>query len=210
MHIRRKNIAGAGLVLAAALAVAAAPVMAAKGGTFRAITTPVQSAQAQSRFSGLMVFGEATLTLNGNLLTAEITAYGLSPSLPHLMHIHGDIGAQNDCPGSEVAGEDGLINTAEGQPAYGPILVTFSTEGSTRASAGLSIETAAWADSNGELTYSRTFRIPGKIVKNISDLHVVIHGADLNGVNGYDGPDGSLGAGIPLEAEIPVSCGAIN
>lgn len=212
MHIRTKSFAGTGLVLAAALAVAAAPVMAAVG-TFTASTSPVQSSSAQSRYSGLNVSGTATLTLRGVNLTARITASGLSPNLPHLMHIHGVIGAQNDCPGSSVADDrvdDGLIDTIEGQPAYGPIIVTFSTSGSTSAGAGLNIGTAAMADGNGEIDYLRTFRIPSRVAKDLGNLHVVIHGADLNGINGYDGPDGSLGAGIPLEAEIPVSCGAIN
>lgn len=211
--IRTRSISGVVLTLAAAFAITAAPVLA-RTGTFTANTTPVQSAAAQSTYSGLGVTGSASLTLNGNVLTAHITASGLSPNLPHLMHIHGIVGAQNDCPGSSFADDrvdDGLIDTIEGLPAYGPIDVTFSTSGSTDAgAAALNLATAPVATSAGTIDYTRTFRIPGKFAAHLSELHVVIHGADLDGSGSYDGIDGSLGAGIPLEAELPVSCGAIN
>lgn len=210
--IKHRRIASVGMTLAAALVIVAAPV-AAKMGTFTASTTPVQTAEARATYPGLNVTGTATLTLVGVNLTAHITATGLSPNLPHLMHIHGVLGAQNDCPGTDVADDrvdDGLIDTVEGLPAYGPIVVTFSETGSTTPGAALNLGTAAIADSSGSIDYERTFRIPGKVAVNLSDLHVVIHGADLNNSGSYDGIDGSLGAGIPLEAEIPVSCGTIN
>lgn len=211
MRIRTKSFAGAGLVLAAALAVVAAPVMASTG-TFTANTRPIQDTTLGS---GLNVRGSATLTLVGVNLTAHITASGLSPNMPHLMHIHGVIGALNDCPNifddsNLDLNNDGFLATADGLPRYGPIMVTFSTSGSTSAGAGLSIGTAAVADGNGEIDYLRTFRIPSRVAKDLGNLHVVIHGADLDESGAYDGVDGSLGAGIPLEAELPVSCGAIN
>jgi hypothetical protein len=196
------------LISAAALALAATPVLA-RVGAFSATTTPVQDGGG----SGLNVTGTATLTLHGNQLTAHIEASGLSPNLPHLMHIHGTIGMENDCPSPVSAfddNNDGFIDTAEGLPAYGPIDVTFSTFGSTTPGNALNLDAAAVADGTGHLTYDRTFKIPGKVAVNLDELHVVIHGADLDGSTEYDGVDGSLGAGIPLEAEIPVSCGAIN
>lgn len=207
-------MAGTMLALTAAFALAATPAFA-RNATFRAATSPVQDAAARSTYSGLNVSGSATLTLAGNILTAQITASGLSPRLPHLMHIHGVVGAQNDCPGASFADDrvdDGLIDTIEGLPAYGPIDITFSTSGATDAgAAALNLNTAPVATAAGTINYTRTFKIPGKFAAHLSDLHVVIHGADLNGDGTYfGGVDGSLGAGIPLEAEIPVSCGAIN
>lgn len=128
------------------------------------------------------------------------------------MHIHGVIGAQNDCPSGKIfdINKDKFIDTAEGQPAYGPILVTFSTTDSTSAAAGLNLSTAVVADDGGNIDYTRTFKIPSDVANDLGDLHVVIHGADLDKSGAYDGVVGSLGAGIPLEAELPVSCGAIN
>lgn len=211
VQIRSKKLVGPLMALIAAVAIAAAPVMASAG-TFRATTSPVQNTTAGP---GLNVRGSATLTLHGLNLTAHIVASGLSPSLPHLMHIHGVIGAQNDCPNaSDIAAldtnRDGFIATAEGLPRYGPIDVTFSTSGDTSPAAALTLSTAVMADSAGNIDYTRSFTIPKAVAKDLSDLHVVIHGADLNGNHSYDGVDGSLGAGIPLEAELPVSCGAIN
>ncbi len=210
MHIRIRNTVGAGLVLAAALAVAAAPVMARPVGTFTANTVPLQDTRLGA---GLNIQGSATLTLKGVNLTARITATGASPNLRHLMHIHGDIGMLNDCPSFRDTDldldNDGFLNNAEAEPAYGPILVTFTTTGSTSAGAALNLETAVMADSNGHIDYLRSFRIPGKVAVNLSDLHIVIHGADLDGNGEYDGVIGSF-PGVPLEAELPVSCGVIN
>ncbi len=207
MKFGTKRIAGALLVLAASFAVAAGPVLAASG-TFIANTTPVPHTASGS---GLNVTGTATFELQSKKLTAHITASNLSPNLPHLMHIHGVIGAQNDCPDiSADANGDGFIDTADGQPAYGPILVTFSTTGDTSAAAGFNLEVAVRADGSGHIDYTRTFTIPKAVAKDIANLHVVIHGADLDGSRAYDGEPSSLGMGIPLEAELPVSCGTIN
>lgn len=201
------RIAGALLVLAASFSVAAGPVLAASG-TFVAITTPVPHTASGS---GLNVTGTATLELRGKKLTAHITASGLSPNLPHLMHIHGVIGAQNDCPNSSAdENGDGFIDTVDGLPDYGPVVVTFSTSGDTSAAAAFNLEAAIVADSDGHIDYTRTFRIPKAVAKDISNLHVVIHGADLDNSGAYDGAISSLGMGIPLEAELPVSCGTIN
>ena len=211
MKIRTSRIAGTMLVLTAAFALAAAPALA-RNATFHAATSPVQDAAARSTYPGLNVTGSATLTVSGDILTAHVIASGLTPNLPHVMHIHGTVGAQNDCPSPVSAfdtNHDGLLNTAEGLPAYGPIDVTFSTTGSTTPAAALTLSAAPMASAAGTIDYTRTFQIPGKIAAHISDLHVVIHGADLNADGSYDGPDGSF-AGVPLEAEIPVSCGAIN
>lgn len=207
MRFGTKRIAGALLVLAASFAIAAGPVLAASG-TFIAHTTPVPHTASGP---GLNVFGTATFELQSKKLTAHIEASGLSPNLPHLMHIHGVIGAQNDCPDSSAdENGDGFIDTADGLPAYGPIVVTFSTTGDTSAAAALNLEVAVEADGNGDINYTRTFTIPKAVAKDIANLHVVIHGADLNGSGDYDGVISSLGMGIPLEAELPVSCGTIN
>lgn len=207
MKFGTKRIAGALLVLAASFAVAAGPVLAASG-TFIAHTTPVPHTASGS---GLNVTGTATLELQSKKLTAHITASGLSPNLPHLMHIHGVIGAQNDCPSSSAdENGDGFIDTVDGLPDYGPVLVTFSTTGDTSAAAAFNLEVAAVADASGRIDYTRTFKIPKAVAMDISNLHVVIHGADLDESGRYDGAMSSLGMGIPLEAELPVSCGTIN
>ena len=88
--------------------------------------------------------------------------------------------------------------------------MTFSTTGDTSAAAAFNLGVAVVATSSGTIDYTRTFTIPKAVAQDISNLHVVIHGADLDNSGAYDGAISSLGMGIPLEAELPVSCGTIN
>ena len=162
---------------------------------------------------GSNVEGVGRLVLRGDQLQAKFRFTGLSPMLPHVMHIHGDVQAQNECPGPDHRDDrvdDGLIDTVEGLSDYGPIVVSFTNTGDTSAASGLAIDRFNSANGHGNLRYNRSFAIPQAIAENLDGLHVVIHGLDLNGNGMYDGPDGSLGAGVPLEAELPVACGPIG
>ncbi|WP_100497881.1 hypothetical protein [Geodermatophilus chilensis] len=163
--------------------------------------------------SGSDVRGRATLVEVDGELKVEVTARGLSPLLPHLMHIHGDLEARNECPGPEFrAGgvDDRLIETADGLPAYGPIQVTFSVEGDTSAGSGLALDRAPVAGKGGKLMYQRVLMdVPEGVLDELDDLHIVIHGEDLDDDGMYDsGPITALGA--PLEAELPVACGELD
>ena len=163
--------------------------------------------------SGSNVNGHAKVVEVDGKLQVEVTAYGLSPLLPHLMHIHGELEAQNECPGPQFrAGgvDDRLIETVDGIPAYGPIQVTFSTKGDTSAAAGLSLDTAPVADRKGGLAYQRVLLdVPAEVRDELDDLHIVIHGEDLDDDGMYDAePITALGA--PLEAELPVACGELD
>ena len=162
---------------------------------------------------GSDVNGHAELVLVDGKLKVEVEAYGLSPLLPHLMHIHGELEAQNECPGPDARKggvNDRLIETVDGLPAYGPIQVTFSTEGDTSPDAALSLDTAPVADRYGNLYYQRVLLdVPDDVLDELDDLHIVIHGADLDGDGMYDAtPVTELGA--PLEAELPVACGQLE
>jgi hypothetical protein len=129
------------------------------------------------------------------------------------MHIHGELEAENECPGPKFrAGgvSNRLIETADGVPAYGPIQVTFSTEGDTSPAAGLDLDAAPVADEHGTLSYQRVLLdVPDDVLGELDDLHIVIHGEDLDDDGKYDsGPITALGA--PLEAELPVACGELD
>ena len=97
--------------------------------------------------------------------------------------------AQNECPPASAAGTGGLIDTLDGLPFYGPILVTFATSGDTSAAAGLNIGTAPVADANGNRFFQREIKIKGDVAANLSNLHVVIHGEDLSDNGMYDGQE---------------------
>ncbi len=163
--------------------------------------------------SGSDVHGLAELVRVDGKLKVEVEAYGLSPLLPHLMHIHGELEAENECPGPDFrAGgvSNRLIETADGLPAYGPIQVTFSTKGDTSAKAGLDLATAPVADKHGKLSYQRVLLdVPKNLLDELDDLHIVIHGEDLDDDGKYD-PKPITALGVPLEAELPVACGELD
>lgn len=158
----------------ASILIASAAV--ANAGAFTADLQPVPHDQAAD--GGSEVTGTANLRLNGRNLVVDLVASGLTPGEPHAMHLHGVLGAANECPGIEVdrntgdpidpdgyvGGEpDGLISLGEGAPDYGPIDVSFTGTGDTSPASGLSLERFVATDSEGDLSYQRTIKgLPGR------------------------------------------------
>lgn len=213
MHKRLK------VVLAAPVAVllSAGAAVAVSAGTFTADLAPVPHDPVAD--GGSNVTGHAMLRLTGRTLDINLTASGLTPNEPHAMHIHGLTQANNECPtlaadtntgdpidpGSFVQGKpDGLISLAEGAPAYGPIDVSLTVTGDTSPSSGLSLERFVKADANGNLAYHRSVVVPKEVAKNLTNLHIVLHGADLPA----DADHSSLSN--LFEATLPVACGQIT
>ena len=157
--------------------------------------------------------GTANLALEGDQLTTDIVSQGLAPGLPHAQHIHGLEQAMSECPtlANDQDG-DGLVNTTEGEPSYGPILTSFTTEGDTSPESGLAVDRFPVANEDGTLTYGRTFGVPTNVAERLGDFAVVQHGVDLNGNGVYDeeaaGPS-DLDPSLPQEATLPANCGRI-
>jgi len=147
--------------------------------------------------------GSAELSVAGRKLTVRIHASGLTPNLPHAMHIHGVLGDKNSCPPgiSADTNHDGLVSLSEGAPFYGPIDVSFTTTGDTSPKSGLVLERFPVADAHGNLDYNRSFMIPKAVAKDLTQLHIVVHGNDLN----HDGAYSNF-----MEKTLPVACGAIE
>jgi hypothetical protein len=153
--------------------------------------------------------GIARLGLEGDELTTKINSRGFSANLPHAQHIHGEEEAKNECPPATADNDgDGLVSTLEGLPFYGPIRVSFTTEGDTSPASGLALDRFPTANPGGSFRYKETFEIPSEVATNLGELHIVQHGVDLNGNGVYDGPVSALG--VPLEAELPATCGVIK
>lgn len=178
---------------------------------YRAQLNPVP--HAPSADGGSNVTGTAKLMVRDeNRLRVNLKASGLTPGLPHAMHIHGEDAAEElaSCPGADRRDDlvdDGLIETVEGLEDYGPIQVSFTTRGDTSPDSGLALERFVTANANGVVHYKRTFRIPQRFADRLDELHIVVHGADLDEDGAYGGRTTALGA--PLEAELPVACGEI-
>ena len=157
--------------------------------------------------------GSAKLVRKGTRVSVLVKAMSLSPRLPHAMHIHGKEAAGEiaRCPGADRRDDivdDGLIETAEGLEDYGPVLVSFTTRGDTSSDSTLALDRFPVARKNGTFTYTRKLRVPRGLAGRLDELHVVIHGHDINGDGQYGGRQTALKA--PLEAELPVACGPIR
>ena len=157
--------------------------------------------------------GTANLALEGDKLNTDIASEGLAPNLPHAQHIHGLEQALSECPSlaADLNG-DGLVNTTEGQPSYGPILTSLTTEGDTSPDSALAVDRFPVANEDGTLTYDRTFGVPTNVADRLGEFAIVQHGVDLNGNGVYDegaaGPS-DLDPSLPQEATIPANCGVI-
>lgn len=161
---------------------------------------------------GSNVRGKAHVMRRGDRIKVMLKARGLSPDLAHAVHIHGkNAGELAFCPGANRRAEivnDGLIETAEGVPDYGPVQISFTTRGDTSEKSLLALDRFPIARPNGKLTYKRSFSIPTALAQRLEEKHIVIHGDDLNRDGEYGGRTTALGA--PLEAELPVACGALD
>ncbi|WP_377644606.1 hypothetical protein [Oryzobacter terrae] len=205
------------LAVPATIALSAGAAFAVSAGAFDAALHAVPHDHVAD--GGSDVTGNASLRLTGRTLDVRLTASGLTPGEPHAMHIHGDVQAANECPGIEadantgdaidpdsfLAGtKDGLISLGEGLPDYGPIDVSLTVTGDTSAASGLSLERFLTADAAGRIDYHRSVVVPKDVAKNLGNLHIVIHGADLPG----DADASSLSS--LFEATLPVACGEID
>ncbi|HET7476114.1 MAG TPA: hypothetical protein VFJ97_08855 [Dermatophilaceae bacterium] len=194
-----------------------AGVAVASAGHFEANLRPVPHRAVAD--GGSNVTGKASLRLEGRNLRVDLTARGLTPSQPHAMHIHGVLQAHNECPtiaadvntgdpidpATFVQGTpDGLISLGEGAPFYGPVDVSLTKTGDTSPSSGLSLERFVVADDSGRIEYHRSITIPKDVAKDLSNLHIVVHGTDLPS----DADHSSLSS--LFEATLPVACGEIS
>lgn len=103
---------------------------------------------------------------------------------------------------------DGYISVAEGVPFYGGIVDSLTTSGNTSSTSALALDRFPVASNSGTYTYERTFKLSD--ATNLDDVHVVIHGADIDQSGMYDGEkQSSIAAGVPFEATVPVACGVL-
>ncbi|HYO33033.1 MAG TPA: hypothetical protein VES21_09305 [Nocardioidaceae bacterium] len=169
------------------------------------------------------VGGTATLTAtSGGDLVVHIKATGLMPG-PHAQHIHGfEDGGHAMCASMmNDKNGDGVITNEEGTGEYGTIFLALTTRGDTSAESGLALDRMPQADADGNLEYHRTISaadVPADLLDNMSALHVVQHGIDVNDNGRYDlkalGESTfakSLGLpDVPEEATNPASCGVVT
>ncbi len=176
--------------------------------------------------------GTATAVVrNQRIRHIEVHADGLTPDAPHAQHIHYGDDARNECPSlfPDDANDDGVLNTVEGVPAYGPIVVSLTTTGDTTPASALAVDRFP-VSADGSFDYSRDnikftrvtgtgYSGGGGTPKQIADSVregegvVVIHGIDYNdnGVYDFEGRGASeLDPSLPAEATDPAACGVLQ
>lgn len=196
-------------------------------GTDRTVSLSAQL----DELNGSGASGTATASVrNQRIQNIEVHAQGLTPDAPHAQHIHYGEQAMNECPGLDLdSNMDGRINTVEGIPAYGPVVVSLNTIGDTTPASFLDVSRFPVSHS-GSYSYSRDnidftrvtgtgYTGGGGTAKQIADAIragegvVVIHGVDYNGngVYDFDGAGASeLDPNLPAEATDPAVCGLLK
>ena len=190
-----------GLVAALTLA----PPASAGSATTHASLRPVNDHNAS---------GQAFVDVKGNKITVTMAAHGLVPNQPHAAHIHFAAAARHECPSiKDDTSGDGTINTTEGGPAYGDIVVSLTKTGDTSPKSGLAVDRFSTAP-GGTISYERgSITVSDGVAEAISKGQsvVVIHGVDHNHDGKYSGDTKSdLDPTLPTEATDPALCGALH
>jgi len=185
-----------------------------------------------SELNGSGASGTVTAVVRNQLIEhIEVHASGLTPDAPHAQHIHYGQQALNECPTLALdTNQDGRVNTVEGIPAYGPVVVSLNTTGDTTPASFLDVGRFPVSQA-GELHYSRDnirftrvsgtgYTGGGGTAKQIADSMregegvVVIHGIDYdgNGTYNFSSPEGAseLDPNLPAEATDPAVCGVLR
>lgn len=161
----------------------------------------------------------------------RVSATGLTPNAPHAQHIHYGNQALNECPTAAFdLNGDGRVNTVEGLPAYGPVVISLTDKGDTTPASLLAVDRYP-VSQNGSYEYRRNnirftavddtgYDGPNgrgtaaEIAASIRDGEgvVVIHGVDYNGNGVYDFSAGAseLDPSLPAEATDPAACGVLR
>jgi len=185
-----------------------------------------------TELNGSGASGTATATIrNQRIKHIDVHASGLTPDAPHAQHIHFGDQALHECPTPALdSNGDGRVNTAEGTPAYGPVVVSLNTTGDTTPASFLDV-TRFPVSEDGSYDYSRdniritavagtgftgpdgagTARQIAEAIRKGEGV-VVIHGIDYNGNGEYDFSSGAseLDPNLPAEATDPAACGVLH
>lgn len=163
---------------AALPALAAATLLTAVAAADAAPVYTYSVALAPENGSG--VTGSATMTLDGNLLTMNLTASGLTPNEVHPAHLHGLLGdaAPNTQPAPPTADRDGdgFVEAMEGAPFAGPPI--FATP------AVVNPLTYATASAAGGIAYTQTYNIADTSLYDPDKMGLTLTPNDILGLTG--------------------------
>ena len=164
--------------------------------------------------NGVPGSGTAMVSVRGTTITVTMAASGLLANAPHAAHIHFGADARHECPvATDDTNKDGHLNTTEGGPAYGPVVVSLTKTGDTSPASVLAVDRFDTAP-GGKLSYERgSINVSTAVAQAITEgkAVVVVHGVDHNNDGKYDGTTKSdLNPALPTEATDPALCGALS
>ncbi|MEC5152780.1 hypothetical protein RCH23_000140 [Cryobacterium sp. CAN_C3] len=220
----RMGILGASTVALLAAAALGSTAAQAQSPETRGANKTVSLHADLTELNGSKAFGTATVVVrNQKIKHVEVHASGLTPDAPHAQHIHFGKKALHECPtlAQDTSG-NGRLNTVEGIPAYGPVVVSLTTTGDTSPASVVAV-TRFPVSEDGSYDYSRDniriTKVAGTgTAKEIAHAIrkgegvVVIHGVDFNGNGEYDFSQGKseLDPTLPSEATDPAACGVLK
>ncbi|MDT0381849.1 hypothetical protein RM572_24100 [Streptomyces sp. DSM 42041] len=157
-------------------------------------------------------WGYAKVRLDGRHVTVRLKAKGLLADAPHAQHFH--IAAKGVCPPDSAATEHNgklALSTVDGQPFYGGIGASLTTEGDTSPDSALAVDRFPVGKF---IHYERSFTVSEQTARSLRDdtAVLVLHGIDYNRNGRYDFNLGrsELDPELPLEATAPALCGALK
>lgn len=190
---------------AAALALGFASSAGAATVDYQATLNPLNHASGSGSFMLQLNGSQATITEHVSGLAASF----MGAPYPHVQHIHG--GAAGQCPSmSADKNGDGIVDTVEGGPSYGPIQTTLSVSGDTSPSAGTNVKIAP---SGSSFDYSRTIALDAATMQSLTSgkAVIVVHGLDPTTLSKQAQTEKShLVPSLPLAATSPALCGVVT
>lgn len=194
-------------------AVAIGAMSLSMGGVASAATgTSYQANLQQINNSGAS--GNLTLQLDGDQATITESVSGLAATFmgkpyPHVQHIH--INGKGMCPTASADTDgNGIVDTVEGQPAYGAVGTTLSMTGDTSAKAATDVTIAP---SGASYQYSRTITLDAASLASVKagTAVIVVHGLDPAPLSkAAQDAKSKLAPTLPLAATSPTLCGPLQ
>ncbi|WP_026543522.1 hypothetical protein [Arthrobacter sp. 35/47] len=192
-----------------ALAMAASPAMADGADGSHSATL--------NELNGSGGTGSFWIDVNGDTASVDLQVSGLAEIFndapyPHVQHIHTGEQAAGECP-TAAADEngDGVINTTEGQPSYGPIATTITTSGATGPEEALNLELAGMGGSYQIQRDDVQLNAEAKAGLEAGKAVLVVHGLDPATLSAEAAAAPSdIAPELPLAATSPALCGVIS
>ena len=152
--------------------------------------------------------GTAMVGVNGTTIDFSLAASGLADG-PHAAHIHFGADARHECPQAAADTDgDNRISTSEGQPAYGPIVVSLTKTGDTSDQSGLAVDRFASGTSFQYMRGDVTVSMGVAQAVEAGQAVVVVHGVSYEGERAQAKSD--LDPSLPAAATDPALCGVLN